>query len=404
MHKSNSTWWRWLVVILIVFVVVVMLAVPALAREKQTTLANWTPSVVDPLEGGSSVSITIDKNNRPHISYLGFESAEVDARYGLKYARWDGAKWVITFLDQTGKTEDVETSIALDSQGNPHISYYEGGGHHLKYAYYDSDSQSWIKEIVGEDVDAGVTNSLRLDNNDLPRIAYWDNNQDRVRYASFDGTKWNFLTVETLTCASPLPQRVSLVLDTKDQPHVSYHDCALPTKLKYALQVSGTWTPEVVEEGNNSGLCSSIEVDDQNRPHISYRSGNTAGGLMYANFNGIEWLYSPRIDNDFLWGKSTSLELNAQDRPRIAYTFWPTDDPEFTKEFRFAYLTGGQRTVETIDSADPASMKAQIDLAIDGEGDYHVAYWDDTTNQLKYAKRVPLNEGLSIFLPVLIKE
>jgi hypothetical protein len=378
---------------------------PVQAEQEQAQLAElWVTSVADSLEGGSSLSIVTDGNNRPHISYLGFESAAVDARYGLKYAHWNGAKWVITFLDQTGKTEDVETSIALDSQGNPHISYYEGGGRNLKYAYYDGDSQAWVKEFVDQAGDVGMTNSLRLDSDDLPRIAYWDNDNDRVRYARFDGTIWNFSTVETLTCTSPLTQRVSLALDTTNRPHVSYHDCASPTRLKYALQVSGTWTPEVVEEGNNSGLCSSIEVDDQNRPHISYRSGNTAGGLMYANFNGTEWLYSPRIDNDFLWGKSTSLELNTQERPRIAYTFWPTDDPEFTKEFRFAYLTGGQRTVETIDSADPASLKAQIDLAIDGEGDYHVAYWDDTTNQLKYAKRVPLNEGLFIFLPVLIKE
>jgi hypothetical protein len=96
--------------------------------------------------------------------------------------------------------------------------------------------------------------------------------------------------------------------------------------------------------------------------------------------------------------------MDPYDRPRIAYTFWPTDDPEFIREFRFAFLTGGQPTVETIDSADPASLKAQIALALDGDGNYHVAYWDDTTNQLKYGKREPLGQGLFMFLPMLVKK
>jgi len=398
---------RWLFISVLLIITMVTAAVPALAVEKQATLAApWaTPVVVDSLGGGSSLSIVIDGNNRPHISYLGFKTDAGNSPFGLKYARWNGSEWVIRFIDVTGVTEDKETSIALDSQGNPHISYYNFGTRDLKYAHFDEGTQAWVTEVVDGVGDVGETNSLRLDSNDLPRIAYWDATEEnqRVRYARFNGTKWVFSTVEDLTCASPLEKRVSLALDSKDRPHVSYHDCALPTKLKYAVQVSGTWTAEVVEEGNNSGLCSSIEVDNQDRPHISYRSGNTAGGLMYANFNGTDWLYSPRIDNDFLWGKSTSLELDHQYRPRIAYTFWPPDRPDFTREFRFAYLAGGQRTTEFIDSADPASVKAQIAMAIDGDGYYHVAYWDDITDQLKYNKREPLVEDLFVFLPLLKK-
>jgi hypothetical protein len=187
-----------------------------------------------------------------HISYFGNET-DVAAPYGLKYARWNGSDWVIKFIDVTGLTEDKETSIVLDSQGN-RIIIITDWSRDLKYAYFDEGTQAWVIEIVDPVGDVGETNSLRLDSNELPRIAYWDATQQNVRYARFNGTKWVFSTVEDLTCASPLAQRVSLALDSKDRPHVSYHDCALPTRLKYALQVSGTWTTRLVEEGNNSGL------------------------------------------------------------------------------------------------------------------------------------------------------
>jgi hypothetical protein len=39
------------------------------------------------------------------------------------------------------------------------------------------------------------------------------------------------------------------------------------------------------------------------------------------------------IDNDFLWGKSSSLEMDYQYRPRIAYTFGTPDRPDFTRNF-----------------------------------------------------------------------
>jgi len=394
---------RWPVILLILIAIMVTAAVPALAAEKQDTLvAPWVKSVVDPVEGGSSLSILTDGNNRPHISYFGFETADDTSPFGLKYARWNGAEWVIKFIEEVGVTEGVETSLALDTQGNAHISYYDFWARDLKYAHFDEATQTWVTEVVDGTGDVGVTSSLRLDSNDLPHIAYWDDTQELVRYARFDGTEWSFSTVEDLTCEAPWEQRVSLALDSQNRPHVSYHDCTYPSKLIYAVQMGDSWTPEVVEAANNSGLSSSIELDSQDRPHISYRSSYTAGGLMYAYFNGSGWQFSRRIDPDFWYGNSSSLELDPARFPRIAYTFWPTTDPLVTREFRFAYLAGDKRAFEIIDSADPTSHKAQIALAIDSTGNYHVAYWDDVTNQLKYGKRDALKQ--IILLPLLLRK
>lgn len=389
----------WLVVLSIVFITTLSAAVPALALGRQSSLAEpWVTSVVDSLPGGSSLSIAVDENNYPHASYFGNETADVNSQLWLKYARWDGSTWVKDSIEEVGRTT-AETSIVLDSQGNPLISYYDFRARDLKLAHFDEGIQDWVIEAVDTTGDVGVTNSLRLDSNDLPHIAYWDETEQRVRYASFDGTGWNYSTVEDLICETTLPhRRVSLALDTNNTPHVSYHDCAILTRLKYAVQVSDTWATTLVESGVNSGLSSSIEVDIQNRPHISYRSGNTAGGLMYAFYDGANWRFSPRVDHDFWYGNSTSIELDPGRNPRIAYTFWPGTPNAL--EFRFAYLTGDRISpYEVIDSAGAGSIKAEVAMAIDSDGWYHVVYWDNVTNTLKYAKRTPLSQ-LS-FLPIL---
>jgi hypothetical protein len=405
MRKSNFTGMRWPVILLILIVVSMTLSIPALARGGSQPLADpWVTSVADPLKGGSSLSIAIDANNRPHASYFGFKNANDTSPFGLKYARWNGTKWIIEYIEDVGRTV-AETSIALDSQGRPHISYYSLPTRHLKYAYFDGTK--WNIEEVDTGLDVGITNSLRLDSNDLPRIAYWDEAQQRVRYARFDGNAWIFSTVEDLDCVSPLPKRVSLALDSNDLPHVTYHNCAAQTALIYASRVSGEWIFELVESGINSGLSNSLEVDDQDKPHISYRSGNTVGGLMYAYFNGTNWQFSLRVDNDFWYGNSTSLALDSSRRPRIAYTFWPPRDEPIAREFRFAIINGDQRSYEVIDVADPTSQDAQIALAIDGNANYHVVYWDNVTNTLKYARRGPLSQPIidqGVLLPLILRK
>jgi len=399
MRNLHVTGSRWPVIFFVLVVISMTVSMPVLAMGSQTPLADpWVTSTVDTLEGGGSLSLAIDANGRPHVSYFGNKNDTDTSPFGLKYAHWNGAKWVITYIEDVGRTV-AETSIALDSQGDPHISYFSMPSRNLQYAHIDPGTQKWVTEVVEAVGDVGVTNSMRLDSDDLPRIAYWDETLQRVRYARFDGTKWNFSTVEDLDCISPLPKRVSLALDSKNRPHVAYHDCAAQTALKYAVQVNGVWTDEVVETGINSGLSSSIEMDSQDKPHISYRSGNTAGGLMYAYFDGTKWQFSPRIDNDFWFGNSTSLELDPGRHPRIAYTFWPPRDELIAREFRFAYLSGAQRTTEVIDTAAPTSQEADIALAIDADGNYHVVYWDNIANHLMYGKRGPLNQ--SLLLPLL---
>ena len=62
--------------------------------------------------------------------------------------------------------------------------------------------------------------------------------------------------------------RVSLRLDSQDQPHVAYYDSGVGA-LKYAERDDKGWHVEVVDLGN-VGECSSLCLDVINRPYIAY--------------------------------------------------------------------------------------------------------------------------------------
>ncbi|HPQ05456.1 MAG TPA: hypothetical protein PKZ88_08340, partial [Methanothermobacter sp.] len=95
--------------------------------------ATWNITTVDTTNNtGQYTSIALDTNNYPHISY--YESTNGN----LKYARWNGTAWEITTVDSTGDV-GLYTSIALDTNNYPHISYYRGGflTGDLKYARWN---------------------------------------------------------------------------------------------------------------------------------------------------------------------------------------------------------------------------------------------------------------------------
>jgi len=77
--------------------------------------------------------------------------------------------------------------------------------------------------------------------------------------------------------------------------------------------------------------------------------------------------------------KATSLEFFADDRPGIAY--------ERTGELWFAEQVGGNWVLTPVDQNAQADVGAYASHEVDGTGDVHVAYFDETNGYLMYATR-----------------
>ena len=223
--------------------------------------SEWIEQTIDFggwLSVGMENSLVLDSNDFPHISY------HDDVSGDLKYAFWDGSAWHIEVVDSYGDVGRY-SSLYLDSNDNPHITYYQDTYGDLKYAFWDGDE--WIIQTLDSSGDVGMFTSLVLDSYDHPHISYCDWENGDLKYCYYDGNIWNF---ETIDSEDRTGEYTSIILDEYDNPHICYScDGSYEnSNLKYAYWTSTGWVIEIVD--SQGGWYNSIDIDDENIPHISY--------------------------------------------------------------------------------------------------------------------------------------
>lgn len=318
----------------------------------------WYVYTVDSADdvGGYS-SVALDANGYPHISYLD------STNEALKYARWNGSGWDVQTVDSVDRV-GWWGAIALDASDYPHISYQDyGGGAGLKYARWNGSS--WDIQVVESGPGTGYDTCIVLDSKGYPHISYYHDWPDfGLKYAKWSGTKWKIQMVDS---GFDVGYWTSIALDANDHPHISYCDNAAWT-VKYAAWNGSTWDTQTIDEG---GGDSSLALDSSGHPHISYPADV---GLGYAAWNGTMWNIQPVDASD---AHHVSIGLDSQDHPRIAYS------GGYYRWLRYAAWNGSTWDVETADTAGYATM--QPSLALDAAGHVHISYRDTDAHALKYA-------------------
>ncbi len=242
------------------------------STNKDLKYAHWTGTAweiqtVDSAgEVGRFSSIAIDGAGNPHISY---EAALVNK---LKYAHWTGAAWDVQIV-ATG-TGAWYTSIALDSSGNPNISYYTAIWYIADLAYAHWNGSSWEIQTVDAEGDVGLESSLALDGLGRPHISYRDLTNLDLKYAYWTGSFWS---TQTVVSSGEQGWYSSIALDGSGKPHITYGD-GLGLAVKYIYWDGSSWNLQTVDAV--TGGHTSLALDGQGNPHVSYEVG--ALGVKYA--------------------------------------------------------------------------------------------------------------------------
>jgi hypothetical protein len=328
----------------------------------------WHAEFVEGGGVGWCTSIAFDADGAPHISYLDF------MEYELRHAFKGASGWSVETVDQQGGA-GLYSSVAANDAGDPRITY--GYNHMLNYAW--KGPSGWHTETVDSGAHVGRHTSLALDGDGFPHVSYsradwsWVVLKDvALRYAHQDAAGWHVETVDS----GDVGAYTSICLDPDTRPHISY--CGgLPTRnLRYATGYAGVgWRIGVIDAADYVGPHSSLALDAEGAGHVSYWDA-TNDDLKYAYWQAGGW-HTVTVDSVGDVGEWTSLDLDVEGCPHISYYDHTNGD------LRHAYNDGSGWTIETVDSDGMVGLHTS--LAVDEFGHSHISYYDSTHRDLKYA-------------------
>lgn len=245
-----------------------------------------------------------------HTSFVTFSAGT----YGLKYAKRTGNSWSIETITSGTDIIDTTTSLALDSNNAPYVSYAlkVSGYNQLKYSER-TNGVSWTAYSALDPGDAlddiGLHNSIALDKDDRAMITYLffdasaNANAGANLVRAIDNGSGFPTTLNTLTNTSGIKDTM-VAWDSQLTANVAhmigtYRSAGGPWTLLYRTNAT-SWGAGINEIPGNlpdTSLCddylyAAIALDSNQKPHITYLCHETTGDvchIFYANKTSGSW-------------------------------------------------------------------------------------------------------------------
>ena len=235
---------------------------------------SWSFETIDSASIARGIDSAFDSAGRLHVSYVRNNDESVN------YAVRTGSSWSApSMITNAG----AETSIATDSQGFPHVALKVSSLPSSVY-YAAKTNGSWTLsriETNGVSTTGNPGISIAMDTNGNPHVSWLndDLSYSRLMYATKSGASW---VKETIGSAGPCGQ---LLLKPDSTPIAAYfnrHDS--PWQLVVAVRSNGVWQRQAVEENSGTNFLDviylGVALDKSLNPHLAY-CNNWGGGAMH---------------------------------------------------------------------------------------------------------------------------
>jgi len=265
------------------------------------TPCGWQIETVDsPGDDIDNVFLALDGGGAAHISYANLTEST------LKYASQTASGWQIQTVE-TG-VPVYDHFLALDGNGRAHIAY-QIQSHTLKYAA--QTETNWFIETVASLGHEGGSSSLAIDRDGQVHLTYYNGTDATLYYGVRTASGWQIEAVPG-TQGGLIERYGWLALDQSGRAHIAYQ--LYPSGgVQYASQTATGWQIETADGTSGAGYRTCLALDGYDQPHICSAGPNWA--LVYLTKSASGWQREPIGDV----GNPNSMALDGDGHPHISY-------------------------------------------------------------------------------------
>jgi hypothetical protein len=273
---------------------------------------------------GSTASLAQTITGIPVMAYSSYDGTSTN----IYVKRWNGSSWVQlgSFLDANTNLNVYDPSLALDSSGNPVVSWSESDGTTDNIYVKHWNGTSWTQ--LGTTLDVNTNQyarnpSLALDSSGNPVVSWqeWDGTSYNIYVKRWDGTIW--VQLGTVSDAKS-GYRPSLALDGSGNPVVSWvEDGGNISDNIYVKRWNGSsWVQLggfLDANPDSDSYDPSLALDSSGNPVVSWQESSN---IYVKRWNGASWIQLGTT-LDYITNQDASrpsLALDSSDNPVVSWT------------------------------------------------------------------------------------